>query len=263
MRKCATALPAWRAFLVVLSLALSCHIPFAAALESDSEAVALLRLTEQQLRPGTSTSAYQVLIVRPEWQRVLRFRSFDDRINDRFRLEVIDPVKIRGTVFLKVGGALSMYLPKLKRTIAISPVMMQDEWMGSDFNNQDLVDAGALIDHYAHRVVARERQGDAEVITIESTARGDSPVVWDRLVQRVRSEGVPVEVEYRDARGTTLRRLSFHDVREMGGRRIPTRWVMEPLDRPGQRTEIVIEEVEFGVPIPASLFEVSTGVKPP
>jgi hypothetical protein len=141
--------------------------------------------------------------------------------------------------------------------------MMQDEWMGSDFNNQDLVDAGALIDHYAHRVVARERQGDAEVITIESTARGDSPVVWDRLVQRVRSEGVPVEVEYRDARGATVRRLSFHDVREMGGRRIPTRWVMEPLERPGQRTEIMLEEVEFGVPIPDALFEMPTGVKPP
>ncbi len=237
--------------------------PRAAGPESDPEAVALLRQVEQQLRPGSSTSVYQVLIVRPDWERSLRFRSHDDRTGDRFRLEVLDPVKTRGTVFLKVGPRLSMYLPKLRRTIAISPVMMHDEWMGSDFNNQDLVDAGALLDQYTHRVVGRERAGGLDSVLIESRPGPDSAVVWESLQQRVRTDGIPVEIEYRGRDGVALRRLSFRDVREVGGRRVPTRWVMQPLDRAGHRTEIVLEEIQFGVEIAPSVFEPPTATGPP
>jgi hypothetical protein len=231
--------------------------------QGEAEAVALLRRAEQQLRPGASTSVYRVLIVRPDWERALRFRSHDDRTQDRFRLEVLDPVKTRGTVFLKVGRQLSMYLPKLRRTIAVSPVMMHDEWMGSDFNHQDLVEAGALIDQYAHRVVSRERTGGVETVLIESTPRPDSTVVWESLRQRIRTDGIPVEVEYRGRDGVALRRMTFQDVREMGGRQVPTRWVMQPLDRAGQRTEIVLEEIQFEVAIPPSIFEVPAGTGPP
>ncbi|MCU0934501.1 MAG: outer membrane lipoprotein-sorting protein [Gammaproteobacteria bacterium] len=231
--------------------------------QGEAEAVALLRRAEQQLRPGASTSVYQVLIVRPDWERALRFRSHEDRTQDRFRLEVLDPVKTRGTVFLKVGRQLSMYLPKLRRTIAVSPVMMHDEWMGSDFNHQDLVEAGALIDQYAHRVVSRERTGGVETVLIESTPRADSTVVWESLRQRIRTDGIPVEVEYRGRDGVALRRMTFQDVREMGGRQVPTRWVMQPLDRAGQRTEIVLEEIQFEVAIPPSIFEVPAGTGPP
>jgi hypothetical protein len=229
----------------------------------EAEAVALLRRAEQQLRPGASTSVYRVLIVRPDWERALRFRSHDDRAQDRFRLEVLDPVKTRGTVFLKVGRQLSMYLPKLRRSIAISPVMMHDEWMGSDFNNQDLVDAGALIDQYVHRILARERTGGVDTALIESTPRAGSAVVWESLRQRVRADGIPVEVEYRGRDGAALRRLTFHDVRELGGRTVPTRWVMQPLAHPGQRTEIVLEEIQFGVTIPPSVFEPPASGGPP
>ncbi len=257
--------PLRRSFLVfTLLLALGgSNLSLAVEAEGDAEAVALLRRVEQQLRPGSSTSVYQVLIVRPDWERALRFRSHDDRAGDRFRLEVLEPVKTRGTVFFKVGPQLSMYLPKLRRSIAISPVMMHDEWMGSDFNNQDLVDAGALIDQYAHRVVSRERTGGVDTVLIESTPRADATVVWESLRQRVRTDGIPVEVEYRGRDGVALRRMTFHDVREMGGRRVPTRWVMQPLDRPAQRTEIVLEAIEFGVAIPPSTFETPTGTGPP
>jgi hypothetical protein len=249
---------------VALALAgLAGPVPEARAWEDQPEARALLQAGEQQLRPGAAVAVSRVLIVRADWQRVLRFRSHDDRVHDRFRLEVLDPAKVRGTLFLKVGGALSMYLPKLKRSIAISPVMLQDPWMGSDFNNQDLVDAGTLLDGYRHRIVARDRQADGELVRIESMPREGAPLAWARLVQRVRANGVPVELEYQDARGRAVRRLTFHDVRDLGGRQVPTRWVMEPLERPGERTEIQIEEIAFGAPIPDSLFETPTAPAPP
>ncbi len=64
-----------------------------------------------------------------------------------------------------------------------------------------------------------------------------------------------MQVDYVACNGSVLRRMTFSDVREMGGRQLPVRWQMTPMDKQGQRTEIVLEEVTFDVDIPDSLFE--------
>ena len=227
-------------------------------IESDPEAVELLRSSEARLRPTTSISVYRMELTRPDWQRTMRFRGYDERTQNRSRLEVLEPRKIRGTVFLKLGDKLSMYLPKLRRQIGISPAMLLDPWMGSDFNNQDLLEASASIEAYIHRVSAREGHGNEALITIESLPKPESTVVWSKLVQQLRGDGLPVMAEYYDDKGQVLRRLSFHDAKSLGGRVIPTRWVMTPLDKSGHQTEIIIEDIQFEVAIPEDKFEIPT-----
>lgn len=243
---------------ILLLLALA---PVAVAAESDPQALALLRKSENALRAGSSISVYRMELVRPDWHRSMRFRSHDDRKNNRFRMEILSPRKTRGTLFFKDGRKLSMYLPKLRREIHISPIMMHDPWMGSDFNNQDLLEAAALIDSYTHQIVAREGDADEQLVSIKSVPKSHASVVWDRLEQKVRADGLPVQVDYVDCKGNVLRRMSFSNIREMGGRRLPTRWVMTPMDKQGQRTEIILEEIEFDVELPDSLFERPGGTR--
>ncbi len=221
----------------------------------DPQALQLLRSSESLMRGAGTEGTYRVRIVRPEWERTLRLKSIDDAQNHRVRMEMLEPRKVRGTIFLKKADRLSMYLPKLRREIAISPAMMQDPWMGSDFNNQDLLEAGALIDSYLHRVVRRDGEGDQSVITIESTPKPDTPVSWMRLEQKIRADGVPVEVRYHCKSGERNRIMRFEEVRTIAGRAIPTRWVMQPLAQPGQHTVIEIEQLHFGVPADDGLFE--------
>ncbi len=223
---------------------------------SDPEALELLRKSEQLMRGTGTEGVYRVHIVRPEWQRTLRLKSIDDALNDRYRLEMLKPRKVKGTVFLKVDDRLSMYLPKLRRKIAISPAMMHDPWMGSDFNNQDLLESSALLDRYEHRIVRREGEGESAVITIESTPKPGSAVSWMGLEQRFRADGLPLEIQYLCKQDQRRRVLRFEQPREMGGRVIPTRWVMQPLALPDQHTLIEVEEVRFDVQPDDSLFEV-------
>jgi hypothetical protein len=238
-----------------LALLLSGVAPPTHAEESDPEAVALLRHGEQQMRPSASIGVYRIELTRPDWSRAMRFRSHDDLRHDRFRMEILDPRKTRGTLFFKEGERLSIYLPKLGRELHISPVMMHDPWMGSDFNNQDLLEAGSLIEAYTHRIVDREGAGEAQIITIESLPRSESAVVWGKLVQRVRADGLPLQVDFLNGQQKVLRRLKFEDYREMDGRLLPTRWIMTPTEKPGYRTELILEEVQFTEDIPASVFE--------
>lgn len=225
--------------------------------ESDPEALALLRKGEALMRSGATAAEYRIDIIRPDWRRTMTFRSHDDRRNDRFRMEILSPRKTRGTVFLKIDNTLSMYLPKLERRINISPAMLQDPWMGSDFNNQDLLETDSLIDDYIHRIIGREGEGAATVITLESTPKPAAAVTWERLQQRIRADGLPLELEYRCERRTG-RRLVFDEFKEMDGRTIPTRWTMSPLDDTGKRTVITLTAIDFDAVIDPALFTPET-----
>ncbi|MES9994284.1 MAG: outer membrane lipoprotein-sorting protein [Candidatus Thiodiazotropha sp.] len=221
--------------------------------ESEPKAVALLHKTEALMRSSATLAVYQVDIIRPDWQRSMSFRSHDDMANNRFRMEILSPRKTRGTVYLKIDNILSMYLPKLRRQINISPAMMQDPWMGSDFNNQDLLETDSLINQYNHRIVKREGHGDQAVVTIESTPSATAKVTWKRLIQRIRGDGIPLDMEYQCDKKAN-RRMTFDQVKEMDGRIIPTRWTMIPLDEPGKRTVIKLESIQFNVPISDDIF---------
>lgn len=221
--------------------------------QSDPEALALLQKSEALMRSNATIAEYQVDIIRPDWQRSMTFRSHDNMRDSRFRMEILSPRKTKGTIFLKVDNRLSMYLPKLKRRINISPAMLQDPWMGSDFNNQDLLETDSLIDDYTHHIASREGEGDQAVISIESTPSPTATVTWKTLLQRIRADGMPLELVYRCERRTS-RRMVFDQFKPMDGRLIPTRWTMTPLDSEGKRTVITLTSIDFDATFSDSVF---------
>jgi outer membrane lipoprotein-sorting protein len=225
----------------------------ALAQQSDPQALALLHKSEALMRSDMTVAEYQVDIIRPDWKRTMTFRSHDDPLKDRFRMEILSPRKTKGTIFLKVANTLSMYLPKLERRINISPAMMQDPWMGSDFNNQDLLETDSLIDDYTHKIVNREGTGNQAMITIESIPSPHAKVTWKKLLQRFRADGMPLELEYHCERRAN-RRMVFDQFKEMDGRTIPTRWTMTPLDSEGKRTVITLTDIDFDAEYSDSLF---------
>jgi len=206
----------------------------------DIEALNTMQQLQRLLRSDTNSARYRMQVITPEWQRSMRLDSWDDRPGKRFFIRILSPKKDKGTAFLKAGANLWMYLPKLERDIRIPPSMMLSSWMGSDFTNDDLVKSSSVVEDYRHRIIAR----DGDILVIESQPRPEAPVVWGKLIHRIRADGLPLSEEFYDEDGNKVRVMHFEAPREMGGRRIPSRWVMEPLDKPGHRT-IMTDVSEF------------------
>ena len=51
--------------------------------------------------------------------------------------------------------------------------------------------------------------------------------------------------------------MRFEDVRELDGRRIPTRMILEPRDQEGHRTEMHYLEMDFDANVPNSTFSLT------
>jgi len=239
-----------RRILILLLLVLMTPLQAVSEDATSGEARETMIRLQKLLRSDTNFARYTMTVKTPDWTRSITMDSWDDRPGKRFFIRIIEPKKDRNTTYLKLGPNLWMYLPKLERDIRIPPSMMLSSWMGSDFTNDDLVKAASVVDDYHHQITA----SDGKSVTIESIPKEDAPVVWGKLVHVIRSDGIPLAEEFYDEHGKKRRSLKFENIREVGGRTIPTRWVMQPLDNPDKETALQIDSIEFDPPISDSVF---------
>jgi hypothetical protein len=86
----------------------------------------------------------------------------------------------------------------------------------------------------------------------------DAPVVWGKVQLRIRADLLPEEVVYFDEKGKVARTLTYDDIGELGGRRVPRRMKLVPADKSGESTELVYEELALDVELPASTFSLQS-----
>jgi len=241
-----------RGFLWVAAAAVPLGAPRARA--QSSEGREILDKVEKLLWGSTVQGEYEMTIVTPRWQRTLGLRLWMDRPRRSF-VRIISPAKEAGIGSLRIGTEMWNYLPNVERIVKIPPSMMLQPWMGSDFTNDDLVKESSILEDYTHKVIATVQLDGAAVVQVEAVPKPDAAVVWGRIVYWVRrADTMPLKQEFFSERGERVRVLAFSDIRQVGGRILPTRWEMRPDAKPGSSTTVVLKEATFDRPVDDELF---------
>jgi hypothetical protein len=209
---------------------------------------------DKLFRGESSHSVLTMKIIRPDWSRELGMESWSK--GDDYALVLITaPARDKGTVFLKRVREMWQWVPSIKRVVKIPPSMMSQSWMGSDFTNDDLVREASAVKDYTHRFLTDTTVGDTTMYRIEMRPRPEAPVVWDKVIQWItKSTFIQRRGEFFDETGRLVNLLKMEGVREMGGRNIPTRLEMMPMDKKSQETLIEYKAIEFDIPIKESFF---------
>lgn len=125
--------------------------------------------------------------------------------------------------------------------------------MGSHFTNDDLMRETSYDDDYDSEISWATRDG-ARYLRVTMTPRPDAPVVYTKLVFFLTADNwTPVLWEYWDE-GEVVRTMRFEDIRDVGGRALPTRLILQPADDPDQRTEMHYDLLELDVDVDDDLF---------
>ena len=133
--------------------------------------------------------------------------------------------------------------------------MMMASWMGSHFTNDDLVRESSMSRDYFITISYEGERNGISVYEFALIPKPDAAVVWGKLELEVRQDDLmPTWHRYYDEDGTLIRELTFSEYTLMGGRRVPTRLVMQPYDKPGEQTVIIYDDLAFDVPIQADTF---------
>lgn len=183
----------------------------------------------------STIATVEMRIMKDDWQRnvSMQFWSLGE---SNILVRIRSPQEDAGTAILKVGNQTWCYLPKANRTVKMPASMLMTPWMGSDFTLSDLVKENRLTNDYE---IATSFEGQRDGVAVSEytlTPKRAAVVVWGKIALEIRrADLMPLWQRYYDEDGKLVRELSFSEFKTVGGRLIPTRLVMRPLDKAGKK----------------------------
>jgi outer membrane lipoprotein-sorting protein len=221
---------------------------------SAQDATEIIERMEDVMRGESSYAEMTMTIERPRYTREVSMRSW--ALGTRYSLILItSPARDKGTAFLKRDNEMWNYVPSIDRTIKMPPSMLSQSWMGSDFTNDDLVRESSTVDDYEHKILREEKLDGREAWVLELIPKPETPVVWGKVLIWISKERyIQLRLENYDQRDNLASTIAMSDIRELGGRTIPTKMTLTPADKPDQNTVLTWQDMEFAIDLSESFF---------
>ena len=213
----------------------------------------IIRHIDQLYRSKTSEAEMEMHIVTPHYERTLKMQVWTKGMDKTF-IRITAPKKEQGVATLRLKNEMWNYLPKVNKTMKISPSMMMGSWMGSDFTNDDLVRESSLIDDYTYQMVTPEEASE-DLLYVELIPKEDSAIVWGKIITAVRANDyIPMWQRFYDEKGKLMRVLNFKEVKKFGGKTVPSVMEMIPQNRDGHKTFVRWVNAKFDTKIDDKVF---------
>lgn len=214
----------------------------------------IIAKSDELIKSKSSFAEVSMTIIKTDWSRTVGMKMWALE-PDYAIIYITEPARDKGSVTLKRKKEVWNWIPTAQKVIKIPPSMMLQSWMGSDFSNDDLVKESSLVNDYTHTIVGEEKFIGYDCYKIESIPNPDAGVVWGRLLTWIsKEEYFQLKVEFYDEDDFIVKSYLGSDIKELGGRTIPTHWEMVPVDRPGEKTIFDYHEIEFNYNVNESFF---------
>lgn len=220
------------------------------------DATEVVRRADARMRGATMQAELVIRTVRPTWTREMTVKTWAK--GTQYTLILITaPQKEAGISFLKRKKEVWNWMPVLERTIKLPPSMMSQSWMGTDFNNDDLVRESSVLTDYTHQFLPDTTLGDRTCYRILMQPKPEAAVVWDKVIVSIdKKDFIELNSLFYDEDGVLVNIMNAYDIRMMDNRLIPTRMEMIPADKRNQKTELIYKRVLYNRAIDESFFSI-------
>ncbi len=227
-----------------------------AAATSAQDATEIVRKADQKLRGKSSKAEVSITIVRPRYTREMKSIIWSEG-DDYAMILITSPSKDRGTTFLKRGKEIWNWVPSIERTIKLPPSMMSQDWMGTDFKNDDLVKQNSMVADYDHKLLGEETIDGYKTYKVELTPKPDAAVVWGKVVLWIdKDEYMELRGEFYDEDGFLVNEMHGKEPKVFDGKMLPSIMEMVPADKEGQKTVMSYDDLQFDIDITPDFFTV-------
>ncbi|RLD68756.1 MAG: outer membrane lipoprotein-sorting protein [Bacteroidetes bacterium] len=221
---------------------------------SAQNATDIIKKANDKERGITNKGTMTMTIVRPTWSRTVKFKTWGKGREYSMTL-ITYPAKEKGQTFLKRKNELWNWNPTISRMIKLPPSMMSQGWMGSDYTNDDILKESSIVVDYNHKIIGSEKVSGYDCYKIEMMPKEEAVVVWGKLIKWVsKKDYLQLKSVYYDEDGYVIKTEIGKDVKKMGGRLLPTTIEILPEDEPGHKTLVIINSVEFDMPMKETFF---------
>tara|TARA_B100001750_G_C15490858_1_gene591197 strand:- start:521 stop:1264 length:744 start_codon:yes stop_codon:yes gene_type:complete len=215
----------------------------------------ILKNSEQKIQ-GIKSSYQEMMIkiVRPKWSKEMTMKGWSIG-EDYFTSVVLSPAKEKGTVFLKRENEVWNYIPSIERTIKLPPSMMMQNWMGTDFTNDDLVQRSSITDDYTNSIIGNEIIDGLDCWIIELIPNEDAAVVWGKLVMWIdKRDYMQLKTQFFDEYDEMTSIMTGKAIKNFDGKKLPAIIEFVPLDKEGNKTIVERLVWKFDIDINERFF---------
>ncbi len=215
----------------------------------------IIMASQEAIRGKSQISISVITIKTRRWTRKLKIKSWENRRQKKSFSEILAPSKDAGNRFLLIRKTMRHFIPKLQKVIKISPSMMLQAWMGSDFTNDDIVKESSKIEDYTHTILGKKTINNDLCYKIMLNPKAETAVVWGKIIYYARvKDNLPAREEYYNERNELKKVLSFSKFKKLGGRIIPTLYKMQTISKKNRYTLMEIKNARFNVKISRKTF---------
>lgn len=214
----------------------------------------IVQKADELMRSNSSYSELKMTIVKPNWSRTMGMKVWALE-PDFAMIYITEPARDRGSVTLKRKNEVWNWLPSAQRVIKIPPSMMLQSWMGSDFTNDDLVRQSSVVNDYNHKIIGEEKLNGYDCYKVEMIPKPEAGVVWGKIVIWIsKNSYLQVKADHYDEDNVLIKSFIGSNEKRMGGRNILTYWEMIPVDKPGNKTIMEYNTIQFNYKVDEAFF---------
>ena len=214
----------------------------------------IVKKADDKGRGLTSSAEMTMTIVRSDWSRSISMKMWS-KTTEYSMIYITAPAREKGQVFLKRKNEMWNWIPSIERIVKVSPSMMMESWMGSDFTNDDLVKESSIVVDYKQVLLGKETVRGQVCYKIQLNPLPDAAVTWGKIITWITVNGFNQwKVEYYDEDMGLVSVMDASNIKRMGDREIPTHLEMTPVNKRGQKTILDTRFSKFNMPISADFF---------
>lgn len=239
-----------RFFFIFLLTIITANIGFS------QSALEIVKKSDEKFRGLSSYSVLKMQIKRADWSREMKMKAWSQG-EDETLILITSPKRDQGITFLKKKNEMWNWQPTIQRVIKMPPSMMMQSWMGSDFTNDDLARQSSIVSDYSHKITGDDKIEGRSCYVIELKPKEDAPVVWGKVKLWIsKNDFLQLKAEFYDEDNFLVNTVFSSNIREIGGRILPTVMKLVPADQPKNSTVLEYEQLEFGVKFKSDFFSV-------
>ena len=217
----------------------------------------IIQTADNRVRGKTSYIEMTIEINRPKWNKTMAMKSWS-KGSTRAISVVTSPAKEKGTVFLMRDKEVWNYVPSIDRSIKMPPSMMLQNWMGTDLTNDDLIKQSSMVVDYTQKILGEEKMEGLNCWKIQLTPNEDASVVWGKILIWIdKADYMQMKTEFYDEDEFLINSMTASEVKTFGGKKLPSRLTIVPEEKPGNKTVITYQDMQFDLTIDENKFTTS------
>lgn len=216
----------------------------------------IIAKSEALMNGDANYAEMKMTIIRPKWTREMTMKSW--ALGNEFSLILItSPARDKGIGFLKRKREIWNWQPKIDRVIKMPPSMMMQSWMGSDFSNDDLVQQSSPVNDFTHEITGEESVDGRPCWKIKMIPKPNVPVVWGSINTWVdKKDYIQLKTEFFDEDGELVNTMLGKNIKQLGGRTLPTLLEVSPAGKKGEKTIVEQLALDFSIKKKEDFFSI-------